>query len=36
MLVGSSESPFPGESDGVFSFILKSAEMAETTVVLEI
>jgi len=36
MLFGSSESPCPGESDGVFDFILKSAEMAGTTLVLEI
>jgi len=36
MLFGSSESSCPGESDGVFDFILKSAEKAEITLVLEI
>jgi len=36
MLFSSLESPCPGELDGVFDFILKLAEMAETTLVLEI
>jgi len=36
MLFGSSESSCPGKSDGVLDFILKSAEKAETTLVLEI
>jgi len=36
ILFGSSDSSCPGELDGVFDFILSSAEKAETTLVLEI
>jgi len=35
-LFGSLESSCPGESNGVFNFILKSAKKAEPTLVLEI
>ena len=35
MLFSSPESPCPGESDGVFDFILKLAEMAEGTLFLK-
>ena len=36
MLFNSSEYSCPGESNSVFDFILKSAEKAETSLVLEI
>ena len=36
MLFGSSDSSCPGELEGAFNFILKSAEKAEMTPVLEI
>ena len=36
MLFGSLDSSYPGESDGVFDFILSSTEKAETNLVLKI